>query len=140
MGVETIHDLSVNSRFVCNCIIQRPVQTAEGHKRPQGIQRPKATNGPQLIGDHVFFPIFIEFTTIKTHVMVITRILLLSLFSLIMVDRTCSQDTQPQTYCNPVNLDYTYMIYNAHSDLSYRSGADPAIVEFRNEYYLFVTR
>ncbi len=72
--------------------------------------------------------------------MVITRILLLSLFSLIMIDRTCSQDTQPQTYCNPVNLDYTYMIYNAHSDLSYRSGADPAIVEFRNEYYLFVTR
>src|SRR5690606_10090459 len=32
------------------------VQTAEGHKRPQGIQLPKGTNGPQLIGDHVFFP------------------------------------------------------------------------------------
>lgn len=51
-----------------------------------------------------------------------------------------SQDTEQRTYCNPINLDYTYMIYNAHSDLSYRSGADPAIVKFKNEYYLFVTR
>ncbi len=32
------------------------------------------------------------------------------------------------------------MIYNAHNDLSYRSGADPALVRFKDEYYLFVTR
>jgi len=32
------------------------------------------------------------------------------------------------------------MIYNAHRDISYRSGADPAVVRFRNEYYMFVTR
>lgn len=51
-----------------------------------------------------------------------------------------AQSTQMSTYCNPLNLDYTYMIYNANDDLSYRSGADPAVVEFRNEYYLFVTR
>lgn len=44
------------------------------------------------------------------------------------------------TYCNPVNLDYTYMIYNADKNISYRSGADPAVVRFRNEYYMFVTR
>ncbi|HKH60380.1 MAG TPA: family 43 glycosylhydrolase [Flavitalea sp.] len=44
------------------------------------------------------------------------------------------------TYCNPLNIDYTYMIYNAHNDISYRSGADPAVVKFRNEYYMFVTR
>ncbi len=44
------------------------------------------------------------------------------------------------TYCNPVNIDYTYMIYNANQDLSYRSAADPAVVKFRNEYYMFVTR
>jgi hypothetical protein len=52
----------------------------------------------------------------------------------------CGQHTQMNTYCNPLNLDYTYMIYNAHNDLSYRSGADPAVVKFRNEYYMFVTR
>jgi len=47
---------------------------------------------------------------------------------------------QDETYCNPINIDYTYMIYDAHKDLSYRSGADPAVVRFRNEYYMFVTR
>ena len=51
-----------------------------------------------------------------------------------------AQSTQMQTYCNPINIDYTYMIYNADKNLSYRSGADPAVVRFRNEYYMFVTR
>jgi hypothetical protein len=51
-----------------------------------------------------------------------------------------AQSTQHNTYCNPLNVDYTYMIYNAHNDISYRSGADPAVVKFRNEYYMFVTR
>ncbi|HYG17622.1 MAG TPA: family 43 glycosylhydrolase [Ohtaekwangia sp.] len=51
-----------------------------------------------------------------------------------------AQTVQPGTFCNPVDLDYTYMIYNAHEDISYRSGADPAVVEFRDEYYMFVTR
>ena len=51
-----------------------------------------------------------------------------------------AQSTQMNTYCNPLNLDYTYMIYNAHNDISYRSGADPAVVKFRGEYFMFVTR
>src|SRR6476619_3865964 len=51
-----------------------------------------------------------------------------------------AQQAQMQTYCNPINLDYTYMIYNSDRNISYRSGADPAVVEFRGEYYLFVTR
>ncbi|MFT2008326.1 family 43 glycosylhydrolase [Pontibacter sp. 13R65] len=51
-----------------------------------------------------------------------------------------AQSAQLSTYCNPVNLDYTYMIYDSHRDVSYRSGADPAVVEFRGEYYMFVTR
>lgn len=51
-----------------------------------------------------------------------------------------AQSTAATTYCNPLNLDYTYMIYNSADNLSYRSGADPAVVEFRSEYYLFVTR
>ena len=44
------------------------------------------------------------------------------------------------TYCNPLNLDYTYPFHNSHLGNSYRSGADPAVVEFRGEYYMFVTR
>lgn len=51
-----------------------------------------------------------------------------------------AQNMRMDTYCNPINIDYTYMIYNSHKDISYRSGADPAVVEFRGEYYMFVTR
>ena len=44
------------------------------------------------------------------------------------------------TYCNPINLDYTYPFHNSHLGKSYRSGADPAVVEFKGEYYMLVTR
>ena len=50
-----------------------------------------------------------------------------------------AQDMRQDTYCNPLNIDYTYMIYNSDKDISYRSGADPAVVRFRGEYYMFVT-
>ena len=64
---------------------------------------------------------------------------------ILLLDLCCfysihAQSTQMSTYCNPINLDYTYMIYNAHDDISYRSGADPAVVKFKDEYYMFVTR
>lgn len=46
-----------------------------------------------------------------------------------------------KTYCNPIDIDYTYMShYRARTNVSYRSGADPAIVNFKGRYYLFVTR
>lgn len=45
------------------------------------------------------------------------------------------------TYCNPIDIDYSYMShYRAENKVSYRSGADPAIVNFKGKYYLFVTR
>ncbi len=62
--------------------------------------------------------------------------ILLLFISSILTAQTMRMDT----YCNPINIDYTYMIYNSHKDISYRSGADPAVVEFRGEYYMFVTR
>lgn len=51
-----------------------------------------------------------------------------------------AQEIIPETYCNPLDIDYTYMVYNSNRNISYRSGADPAVVEFRGEYYMFVTR
>ncbi|MDW7693282.1 family 43 glycosylhydrolase [Flammeovirgaceae bacterium SG7u.111] len=72
---------------------------------------------------------------LKSHI-----ILHLLLGLLLISSTTFAQHTQASTYCNPINIDYTYMIYNAHKNISYRSGADPAVVEFRNEYYMFVTR
>mgnify|MGYP006274953007 FL=1 len=52
-----------------------------------------------------------------------------------------SPDREYETYCNPIDIDYTYMShYRALRDVSYRSGADPAIVNYNGKYYLFVTR
>lgn len=46
-----------------------------------------------------------------------------------------------KTYCNPIDIDYSYMShYRAKNNVSYRSGADPAVVNYKNKYYLFVTR
>ncbi|MCY2686071.1 family 43 glycosylhydrolase [Salinimicrobium sp. TH3] len=53
---------------------------------------------------------------------------------------TYAQEVVPETYINPLDIDYTYMVYNSSKNISYRSGADPAVIEFRGEYYMFVTR
>ena len=57
--------------------------------------------------------------------------LLLTIVCLIAWTTLPAQDMRQDTYCNPLNIDYTYMIYNSDRDISYRSGADPAVVEFR---------
>ena len=59
-------------------------------------------------------------------------------------DVPAAVDSEPRdytTYCNPIDIDYTYMShYRARSDVSYRSGADPAVINYQGKYYLFVTR
>lgn len=48
---------------------------------------------------------------------------------------------RPTTYCNPVNIDYNFEYFN-HSDnkgVSCRSTADPIIVPYKGEYYIFST-
>ena len=49
----------------------------------------------------------------------------------------------PNTYCNPMNLDYAY-IPSTHKyyaqDQSHRSTADPAVVKLRDTLYLFSTK
>ncbi|WKZ60392.1 MAG: family 43 glycosylhydrolase [Cyclobacteriaceae bacterium] len=48
----------------------------------------------------------------------------------------------PNTYCNPINLDYAY-VPSTHTyyaqDESHRSTADPAVVNLRDTLYLFST-
>lgn len=69
------------------------------------------------------------------------RIGILAIFiSLLISPATNGQEIVPRTYCNPLDIDYTYMVYNSGRNISYRSGADPAVIEFRGEYYMFVTR
>ncbi len=48
--------------------------------------------------------------------------------------------TQQKTYCNPINLDYGYTpIPNFSEWGKHRATADPVIVNYKNEFYLFST-
>ncbi|MCB9290385.1 MAG: family 43 glycosylhydrolase [Lewinellaceae bacterium] len=54
---------------------------------------------------------------------------------------TSTGERNYKTYCNPIDIDYSYMShYRARNNVSYRSGADPAVVNFKGRFYLFVTR
>ena len=44
-----------------------------------------------------------------------------------------------RTYANPVDIDYRYNFEQIYSGVSYRTGADPAIVNHKGAYYLFLT-
>jgi beta-xylosidase len=43
------------------------------------------------------------------------------------------------TYCNPLDIEYKYNFEQINEGISYRSGADPFIINHKGEYYLFVT-
>ncbi len=44
-----------------------------------------------------------------------------------------------QTYANPIDIDYRYNWEQVNEGISYRTGADPAIVRHKGAYYLFQT-
>lgn len=49
-------------------------------------------------------------------------------------------DNKPRTYCNPLNLDYAYTpIPNFTEWGKHRATADPVIVLYKDDYYLFST-
>ncbi len=65
---------------------------------------------------------------------------LTSLLVLVMISGLASgQSPQQKTFCNPVDISYRYNFEQLNENISYRSGADPVIVNHRGEYYLFVT-
>ena len=49
-----------------------------------------------------------------------------------------AQDAR-RTYANPIDIDYRYNFEQVNEGISYRTGADPAIVTFKGGYYLFQT-
>ncbi|MGB8192823.1 MAG: family 43 glycosylhydrolase [Chitinophagaceae bacterium] len=66
------------------------------------------------------------------------RPLLLSL--LIICSIPCFSQFKQQTYCNPINLDYGYCpIPNFTEWGKHRATADPVIVTYKGDYYLFST-
>jgi xylan 1,4-beta-xylosidase len=50
-----------------------------------------------------------------------------------------AQSSGVRTYCNPVDIEYKYNFEQINEGISYRSGADPVIINHKGEYYLFVT-
>jgi xylan 1,4-beta-xylosidase len=44
-----------------------------------------------------------------------------------------------RTYANPIDIDYQYNFEQINEGISYRTGADPVIVNHKGEYYLFLT-
>lgn len=63
-------------------------------------------------------------------------------FILVMVACAYGIKAQPatqKTYCNPMDINYRYNYEQLNDSISYRSGADPVIVNHKGEYYLFVT-
>ena len=46
---------------------------------------------------------------------------------------------EQRTYINPLDVDYRYNWEQSNEGISYRTGADPAIVRHKDAYYLFQT-
>ncbi len=61
------------------------------------------------------------------------------LILLISISFTGFAQTQQTTYCNPMDINYRYNFEQLNENISYRSGADPVIVNHKGEYFLFVT-
>lgn len=50
-----------------------------------------------------------------------------------------AQNPNQKTFCNPMDINYRYNWEQINDKISYRSGADPVIVNHNGTYYLFVT-
>ena len=52
---------------------------------------------------------------------------------------SAAADAQQHTYANPLDIDYRYNFEQINEGVSYRTGADPAVVNHKGVYYLFMT-
>jgi xylan 1,4-beta-xylosidase len=58
------------------------------------------------------------------------------LLAFIVISFSSEKPEKEKTYCNPVNLNYRFQVTN---NLSYREGADPSMVRYKDKYILFVS-
>lgn len=63
----------------------------------------------------------------------------LLLLCFIITVTVCKAQVVQKTYCNPMDINYRYNFEQLQDNISYRSGADPVIVNHKGEYFLFVT-
>lgn len=59
--------------------------------------------------------------------------------TLIMIWSCAAEPLSQKTFCNPIDLNYQYNFEQRDRGISYRSGADPVIVNHKGEFYLFAT-
>ncbi len=64
---------------------------------------------------------------------------LLACVALGLTSQLVAQSSGIRTYCNPLDVNYQYNFEHVNDGVSYRSGADPVIVNHKGEYYLFAT-
>jgi hypothetical protein len=70
----------------------------------------------------------------------IRNLLLLALLSMCLTPVVHAQVAKPGTFCNPINIDYGYSpIPNFSTWGRHRSTADPVIVNYKGDYFLFST-
>jgi len=65
-------------------------------------------------------------------------LLIFSAFGLLPISAR-AQFSGQKTYCNPIDINYQYNFEQKARGISFRSGADPVIVNHRGDYFLFVT-
>jgi len=69
-----------------------------------------------------------------------SKILLLLSFTLLAAWHNAKAQYNQQTYCNPINIDYGYTPIPNFSEWGrHRATADPVIVTYKGDYYLFST-
>jgi xylan 1,4-beta-xylosidase len=66
--------------------------------------------------------------------------LVFTLVCLLLLTLGQAQNARQSTYCNPINLDYGYTPIPGFTQWGkHRATADPVIVNYKNDYYLFST-
>jgi hypothetical protein len=64
----------------------------------------------------------------------------LFVFCILIFFKLQAQTNKPKTFCNPINIDYGYTPIPNFSDWGrHRATADPVIVNYKGDYYLFST-
>jgi hypothetical protein len=57
----------------------------------------------------------------------------------LLVSICSAQSPNQKTYCNPVDINYRYNFEQLDDSISYRSAADPVMLTYKGDYYLFAT-
>ena len=58
---------------------------------------------------------------------------------IILTSFTQAQTSGIKSYCNPIDINYQYNFEQKKLQISYRSAADPVIINHKGEYFLFAT-